>query len=388
MVAAAMPMLLGFTGLAVDAGTWYHGQQRLQMAADAAALGAARLLPHSSAGQLVLEAAALNEAMNVVAGTAGTLNAPAVVIGANRANVAVTLSSSAPLYFSGLFLSQPVTLRAKATAAPPTSVTCVMATSTTAASAIKVFGHGTIAAPACAVFSNSSAADAIYMQGNASSLTGASIGTVGTVGGSIGNVQPSASTGQPAKTDPYAKLTPPPDEMCPNGKSTVYSGSNQQLSPGTYCGGLTLSSTSITLLPGVYNILNGDFTISKSSNVDLTGVSFYLGGSAPGGLNWGANQTITMSASTSGWLQGILIYQDRRASATSKITGNSTLSLAGTIYMPSAGLDLSGTFTMKNSSQGGLAVIANTITVGGTATIQAGGGNIPITMLQRMVLTQ
>ena len=53
LVAVSAPLLLGGAGYAVDVAGWYRGNQRLQMAADAAALESSRLLTNQRLGPAV-----------------------------------------------------------------------------------------------------------------------------------------------------------------------------------------------------------------------------------------------------------------------------------------------------------------------------------------------
>ena len=181
MVAVSAPLLMGGAGFAVVVAGWYRGNQRLQMAADAAALESSRLLTNASAQQSDFNAAAASAAQAVVSRSAGTLNPPSVTVAPNRTNVAVTLTSNAPRYFTRYFTSSSVTLSASATVGPAGSSgstagssgrgNCVLALSPTANPAITVANSGGITATNCSVFSNSSGSQSIQVAAyNTSSL--------------------------------------------------------------------------------------------------------------------------------------------------------------------------------------------------------------------------
>jgi Flp pilus assembly protein TadG len=76
LVALTLPVLIGAMGLAVDVGFLYVEHQRLQIAADAAATGAALLLP-GTPSTAQLQAAALQAATDA-SGSAmiGTIETP------------------------------------------------------------------------------------------------------------------------------------------------------------------------------------------------------------------------------------------------------------------------------------------------------------------------
>jgi Flp pilus assembly protein TadG len=79
LTALAMPALMGSAGLAIDVGIWYREGVRLQLAADAGAMGAARLLS-SSTTTSAYQAAALIEVNGVTGGASiGTLQTPVSV---------------------------------------------------------------------------------------------------------------------------------------------------------------------------------------------------------------------------------------------------------------------------------------------------------------------
>src|SRR5690349_5104036 len=102
MLAVAFPVLLALTGLAIDLGVYYRESMRLQLAADAAAMGAARLLPGKSAAIADFKAAGLLEA-RAVTGSAwlGSLRTPiGATVAADWSQVTVTLTSVANTYLS------------------------------------------------------------------------------------------------------------------------------------------------------------------------------------------------------------------------------------------------------------------------------------------------
>ncbi len=414
MVAAAMPMLLGFTGLAIDATTWYRGQQRLQMAADAASLGASRLLTNASATTAQFSAIALAEAQGVIASTSGDLATPVVTVAADRSNVKVALSSTAPLYFSGFFISGGVTIKASSTAGPSggggsgggsmASGTCVLALATgNTKNAIDLNNNGTILAPNCRVFANATTAAnansnkaAIYAVNSKIDATG---GSVGTAGGALASangsatITPAAQQNQAAVADPFSSLVAPAQTACSATKQVSYSFGTHNLTPGDYCGGLNLNNGGTNnFAPGVYNILNGDFTITGGATINTAkGVSFYLGGTNPGTLQWTNNAAATITATTSGWMKGMIVYQDRAATnKSSLLAGNATITLDGTIYMPKSDLVVNNNATLTHSASSGLGVVVNTLLVQGSAKIDAGGtiAGSGSTTGNRMIVTQ
>ena len=168
-------------------------------------------------------------------------------------------------------------------------------------------------------------------------------------------------TGQTSSiTDPYASLPTPTPGSCSFNNYAPSSGSSITLVPGTYCGGLSVTSFSnITFNAGTYYIANGDLYISSSNNVGCgnctggAGVTFVLtqttgNNSDIGGVRITSENNVTLSAPNSGTYAGVLFYQDRRVpagtmSSTSKIFTVSSLNnatMAGAVYFPNNKIDI------------------------------------------------
>jgi hypothetical protein len=156
-------------------------------------------------------------------------------------------------------------------------------------------------------------------------------------------------------TDPLASMAAPSFGSC-SYTSFSRSGTTLTLSPGTYCKGLNLTNSVVTLNPGLYVITGGaDW---ESSTVTGSGVTLFFtqGGGASFGQFVVNNSTLSLSAPASasnGSIAAITVFADRNWVATqaqdfrisySTMTGN------GIWYMPSAGIYLwnAGTVTGPN----------------------------------------
>jgi len=396
MVGLALPVLIGAAGLAADVGLWYRESARLQMAADAGAMGAARLLQNSAAATADYVAAASAEVNGVSANhLIGTLlAAPAVSVVAGS-SVTVTLSSQSDRFFTALFSATPVTLSATAMAGlSTTAAPCVMALGKNVPIGIEVENEGTITATNCSVFSNSATTvqcDATANPSTASiyvrngSITAQSVGAAGTVcdntwnGGSV--ISPAGTSDAASQSDPHAGLAAPPaGSTCQPSSYGWQNNGVLNLNPGTYCGGLTIGNgMTVNFAPGTYVITNGNFDITGGATVGIAaGVTFYLGGDTPGSVQW-TNYTNTqwsMSAPASGPYAGILVYQGEGSDGsapTNQVVGGSGLSINGTIYTPNAQLQVTNDAVLTHPADGGLGIIAQSINVQGSGQIQAGG---------------
>ncbi len=424
MVGLALPVLIGAAGLAVDVGLWYRESARLQMAADAGAMGGAYLLSNASAQAADFVTAAATEINGISAGhLIGSLTGPPAVSVVPATSVTVTLTSQTDRFFTALFSTTPVLMSASATAGLAGGGACVLALGTTPQTGIDVENNGSIVATGCSVFSNSAtniacagpgapSYDSIYVRNGsiaAKSVAAAGTACINTWNGNT-SVSPAAVSGAPAEINPLASLSPPPItgscQQAPSGHGTW------TLQPGTYCGGLQIGNAStVNFAPGVYTITDGNFTISEGSTIGTAaGVTFYLGGSTPGAIDF-ENYTNTawqMSAPTSGPYAGVLFYQDAGANGTppvNTIVGNSGLTLAGTIYTPYAQLQVTNNAhltypgspvplgegqcpSVAPAPGAGLNILAQSIEVQGSAVICAGGTTTNASAQTRVVLLQ
>src|SRR5438105_3950994 len=110
--ALAAPMMIGLTGLSIDVGLWYQQDARIQLAADAAAIAGARELGVGQSGKIAA-AAQTSAGLN---GFSTTTGGATVATSVSGSVVTATVSAPAPLYFTGLFLANPASLRATAKA--------------------------------------------------------------------------------------------------------------------------------------------------------------------------------------------------------------------------------------------------------------------------------
>ena len=145
--------------------------------------------------------------------------------------------------------------------------------------------------------------------------------------------------------------------------------------PGTYSN-IKVSCTT-TFATGVYIIDGGGLEIDGQYQVTGSGVMFVLKNGAYLKINGGSKVNLTaiqasdliargISSAEANKLAGMLIFEDRDSSGTSKnnINGNASTILNGTIYLPSSNIDFSGTAGVTSQC---LMIAAKTITLTGNA---------------------
>ena len=385
-MAVMLPILLGVSGLAIDLGIWFRESARLQMAADAAAMGAARLLSSTTATSSDYSAAAQLELQAVSGGLwTGKVATPVVTVAADKSQVTVKLTSTADQYLTAVLKLTPPTLTATAIAGVQAPAACILALSSTAAPGIQVDNNGSVVANGCGVFTDSNASNAIYL--NSGTIKGSSIGAVGAVTTSnsgSNTLSPSPGTSYAAaQSDPYASLPAPTPGACNNSTHdfTTSTPSVKQFtqSANIFCGSVTIggNGTTDTFAPGIYYVVNGSLTFNNANVTQATGVTFVLTGSSPGSFVWTNSTSTTMTAPTTGATTGILLWQTCPSNGQAPVNtfaGGSTLQASGELYTPCGQLDLTNNAKIVAPSGGGLGAVAAQVIATGSANITASPG--------------
>ena len=388
LMAIMLPVILGISALAIDLGIWFREQSRLQIAADAAAMGAARLLSSGTATSSQYAAAALLEAQAVSSNLwLGSLATPVTVSVTSSSQLTVTLNSTASLYLTAILSIPPPKLVARATAGlvPPPS--CVLTLNPNAAPGIQVDNAGSITGSNCGIFTDSTAANAIYL--NSGTISANAVGAVGSVTESnsgSNTLNPSPGTSHAAAvSNPYASLNAPTPGACnyTNASFTAYQSNPYQFtqSNNVFCGNTTIggNSSTDTFAPGIYYVVNGNLTFNNATITQASGVTFVITGSSPGAFIWtnNSNTTTTISAPATGPTAGIVIWQtcpSSGAAPANSLAGGSTLQLSGEIYTPCGALNLSNNAKIIAASGAALGVVAAQLYATGSASLAATAG--------------
>lgn len=359
MAALLFPVILGMTGLGVDASNWMMTRRDLQNAADAAAISAAWEIANGYDDNY--ETAALNEAQNNgydPSKAGSTLDVDYTVAEDGTESVTAALSMRGELWFSALLFNKDVSLaNAAATAIiEPTGNFCVLSLDEEADGAISAMGNATIDANGCGLAVNSDSDTALDFTGSVT----VNVGDVSIVGDhdvsqNVDFQYESMRTGANPIPDPYADLEVP-DHTCSSYSETKIKTNQNITNPSgikTFCGGLSISAGAVVdFAPGIYIIDGGDFSIATSTVTGQDGVTFILTNSTGNSSNWGninisGSANVDFSAPGQGEdTSGLLFYQDRNAPASSQknsFLGNGDLALNGVICTPSRGLDFGGT---------------------------------------------
>jgi hypothetical protein len=178
------------------------------------------------------------------------------------------------------------------------------------------------------------------------------VDVVGTCSGTC-SAMGALTTGAPPPGDPLAGLVAPPN---PGG---CVAGVANTLSPGCYS---FIANSVTTLNPGIY-FVTGTVNISN-----LTGSNVMIFLAEPAArLHSGNNNSLTLTAPTSGPYAGIAIFQEHSNINNFDVGNNFSASVSGAIYMPGADLDFFSSVSFTNTDC--TVLIARSVTIGNGAVV-------------------
>jgi len=346
-VAMSMVALVGMLVMTLDIGAGKRQRRIAQTAADAGAIGGGTQIYRRMDSATVV-AAALNSAMrNEFLASEITVNYPPATgpYAGNVEFVEVIVNRNIPTIFGGLFNKSSLDIQARAVAGlGGPSKYCVFALSDVGNS-IDIPGEVTTN---CGVVANASIDVKKGIDGDPTPLV-AAVGSVS--GGPSGHT----FTGVAPVPDPYSYLTVPPETTCDYTNFTV-SGNVPPLSPGVYCGGITVGTNDYAnLLPGTYilrggGLSGGHITGSEVTIINTNGMGNDISAFRP--ITFDNACTLALTAPLSGPYKGIVIFQDPAGPAAPAANtvnevcgkGGSPYDIVGVVYFPTQ------TFNLGNSN--------------------------------------
>ena len=276
LLAIALPVLIGATGLVLDTGALYDLRRRTQAAADAAADAAAQEVRLQTGAESVKSAAVYDAKKNGFVDDKTTsieVNQPPKLghYKGNKNYVEVIITDEAPTFFMTALTDKHYDVRGRAVASVATNNICTWTLDPSASLSFDASGSAAVSFKDCGVFVNSNNSKAARTTGKAT-VSAPSINVVGNYTGSA--FSPTPTTGASAITDPFAEVANPVvGSTCSYTNKTVKSA--ETLTPGTYCGGLTLNAkANATLKGGLYVLKGGGLTVNGQATMTGAGVTF------------------------------------------------------------------------------------------------------------------
>jgi hypothetical protein len=376
-VGVAMVVLMGFLAMTLDVGAGARQRRIAQTAADAAAIGGAieiyRLHP-----DLVVASAQAEAIRNGFESGDVTVNYPPASgpHAGNASYVEVLINKTIPTIFGSIFNIGSLNIATRAVAGSGSySLNCIYSLDPSGPRAIEVANGGELTTN-CGITINSTNPNALDV--NSSGTIDTQGGGIAISGGWTGNKAPvpTPATGTVAVENPLKALEMPTIGACDHtGLLTITK--DTTLNPGVYCGGIDFTNKSSFLNPGTYIMVGGGLSVRTSgviigyevtlvNTIDTTGVYNF------GPFDFGTGCKATLTAPTSGYFEGILMFQDPLAPAnvtnTFACASDDGPELTGTLYFPTqtiyfdgsnSGTTIIGSVIAKNVEVSGKVDVVN-----------------------------
>ena len=287
--AAALVVLMGFAGLAIDMGVMRHGKRLQQTAADAAAIAGASNLSFGGIAAGAQDAASRvgytdnggGQVSNCTGAAVGTVCVevnPGPKTGPHQGNpnyVEALVADVHPTYFMRVLSINSGTITARAVAANlggGAGNGCLYTLGTPSSGIEGIGGSGTLNASNCGIVDNGD------YDGNMLNVTADTFAVSGSANGKSATCTtpgPCPAYSTPATSDPLGYLRPPPVQSPAFGMVTT--AGTQTLQPGTYTSITIGSGSTVTFDPGIYFINgSGGVTFKGRATIQGTSVMFYF----------------------------------------------------------------------------------------------------------------
>jgi Flp pilus assembly protein TadG len=370
LIAFCLTLILAFVAIAIDGGGLLELRRQCQATADAAALAAAedlfRNYPQNRG--VDKDGTALGRA-NAIALANGFNNdgaksvvtcrlSPQKYLGGPNKDTAVpkgyvevTVQYNQPRYFSRVIGTGdlPVAARAVARGKWEPAFVGIHVLDLHQKASLNAGGESVTSVTGGAkVIVNSDDPEAAITNGGTITATEIDItggnSSVGGKGGFYGGI----NTGTPPQPDPLRFIPQPdPSTMTLQSKNkTQYSNGNHTLYPGVYQGGISISGKgNLTLMPGIYYMDGGGFTMSGQGNLYAAGVMIFnkpYSNSDCVSITGSDSGQIYLTPPTTGIYQGLTLFQDRNATPSLSVSGGGDMYITGTFYAANALMNVNG----------------------------------------------
>jgi Flp pilus assembly protein TadG len=347
--ATTLPMLLAGSGAALMYGFQVMTASDMQAALDSGTLAGTAMSGSATAALRIANAgSAYDWNFKTAAGNVETASNFWVQSGgdptftANKWEVSGTASAKIRNPFSFVIGDRwlPVVARSTATKLESDPV-CLLALNASADDAIEMRGQPKIAVKDCAAQANSNSDEAISQTSKA--LMSASM--IGSSGGYTGTgYDPTPMTGTLPLDDPYAEVPFPSSSPCDYNNMEIAS-KTVTLSPGVYCGGLTVKAGArVHLEPGIYVMKDGPLWLNSDGGLDGQEVTIGFTG-AGASIRMDGSAQASLTSPVSGTYMNMQFMQEPGTGGDDlavSITGNNTLSYDGAMYFPTQDIKLGG----------------------------------------------
>jgi Flp pilus assembly protein TadG len=345
--------LLAAVGFAVDLTAINHQKALMQAAADAGALAGAREGSVAFRGTDGVATTAETVALTNLGTSAGELAASFdATVDATGSTVTVTGTAHQPSLLLGRGDTL-ITVTATAQTLQEMPL-CVLQTSEINSSGVKMSDRATIRAPGCLVHANTNI--------EASDNARLEAGTIQVSGDAKGTMFPTPNIGALTIQDPFDGMDLNITHTCPQNLPDVhYKGNVRIVMPPTiYCGKIVIDgNVEIVFLPGEHYFLG---SLDIKGNTKLTGDDVVLIFDNDDSFILAENAEVRLRGRRSGQFAGFVIATTRTNQNKFMIGATRVRELLGTIYIPSAELEVTGSSTVAEDSAWSV-IVADSLTM-------------------------
>jgi Flp pilus assembly protein TadG len=240
---------------------------------------------------------------------------------------------------------------------------CVISTGADNLGDIKMDGSAKMTAAACLVHSNQDieVKDTALLQAD----------TVQSSGLATGRISPAPQVGAPEIADPFANLGLNNDPgvvgglLCALPIQNILSATLTTLAAGPHCGHyLVAKGQTLHLAPGDHYFLNGDLDLKDDAQIDGSDVVLIFDKKSK--FHFKDSAKIMLKGRRSGRYAGFVIATTRDNNGTFEISSNSARELLGTIYIPSAKLQVTGSGDQVADQSAWTVIVAKSIEMHGS----------------------
>jgi hypothetical protein len=360
MVSVCLIGLLSFVALSIDGGLFMDRKQKVQAAADAAALAAVEDLFLNWIYNKGLDPNGTAAAAAVASASANGFSSPPPVVNIpplsgpftgmpGYAEVIITYDQQR--YFSRVFGTNNVTISARAVAqgvwvAPKIGI---LVLNPTAPGSLTDTGGGSVSVIGAPLIVDSNSPTAVTITGGGT-ITATELDVTGVPGLSGSGFIGTINSGVPPTPDPLAYLPQPDPSTMTQYNNVHLENGTLTIFPGVYNGGITVTgkgqTPTLIMSPGIYYMNGGGFSFSGGANLVANGVMiFNAPKSNSDNISINGSGSISLSPPTTGMYAGISLFQQRGTTNTIYVTGNGGSSVTGTFYTANGTLNVSGNGT-------------------------------------------
>jgi Flp pilus assembly protein TadG len=374
--ALALPLLLTLGLGAIDLTSVNGDKNEVQDVTDAAALEAAKQLGiadtrgiDARADQAIrMQLANINKRLDYKVTT---------TVANDRSNVTVAVDGKRTSFFVNMLPPGGWPVHVTATAASMGKMPlCVLSSGTSKQDSVSLTGTAKLTAPGCLVHSNGE----IDVQ----SVAWLQAAVTQSSGLSTGRITPGPQIGAPAISDPFSAMSLAPPALA-LGLCTpldlLFVVGIKVLSPGIHCGNLKVgNNATVRLLPGEHYFMRGNLDLGDSSTLIGTDVVMIFDDRSS--FKFHDNSKINLNGRQAGPYAGFVIATTRKNTNTFSISSSAARELLGTIYVPSATLEVTGSGNSVADQSAWTVIVAKSLKLSGSSNLVVNanytGSTVPV----------